>query len=92
MTYHAVTTWVRARLVGVLGFGGLVAVFLSAFTLAGAFFRFEFAGEREPYPALLDFEPRPFVCLGGEQPCPDDPSELCCKPHPGAHFWLGTAE
>lgn len=40
---HAAVTWVRARRGGVLGFGVLIAVFLSAFTLAGAFFGFEFA-------------------------------------------------
>lgn len=92
MTYHAAVTWVRARCVGVLGFGVLGAVLLSALTLAGAFFGFEFAVAREPYPDLLDFEPRPFVCLGEEQPCPDDPSERCCKPPPDAHFWFGTTE
>lgn len=93
MMQHVVTAWVRARLVGVLGFGVLFFVLLSAFTLAGAFFGFDFAGDRVPYPELLDpEEPRPFVCLGEEIPCLDNPSEICCKPDPNVYFQFGTAD
>ena len=93
MMQHVVTAWVRARLVGVLGFGVLFTVLLSAFTLAGAFFGFDFAGDREPYPELLNPEERPpFVCLGEEYPCSHDPSGTCCKPDPNAHFWFGLTQ
>ena len=94
MTYHAAVTWVRARRVGVLGFGVLSAVLLSAFTLAGAFFGFDFAGERTPYQVFQDsdFEPPAYKCLYKEQPCPFDPSEICCIPHPDAYFQFGTAD
>lgn len=94
MTYHAAVTWVRAWRVGVLGFGALSVVLLSAFTLAGGFFGFEFAGERTPYQDFLDsaFTPPAYKCLYKEQPCPFDPSESCCIPPPAAYFQFGTAE
>lgn len=80
----ALTAWVQSRFVGVLGFGCVLVLFLSAFTLTGSFFGFEFARLRpqnsNPFPPEEDrvYPDEPCVVV----PYPEKPTEIYCERPP----------